>query len=172
MLRLTRCLCFGSFLPSNKRPAATINDSGPWHLKSPCFGVAMRWGTLTFFFFSLKTKANQNTNPGVFWPPSVYTLPLPHTGISPCHERLRQAQPCPSAVSQPFTCTSVSQNNNQAALSPKFPQNTVQVPEMCPCRCGVGNPGYLVCSLQVFFIASPYQPYNLERKYLCLLSTC
>lgn len=89
---------------------------------------------LFFFFFKLNQSKPKHKPQGLLACPCLY-------GASPSHRDLPlpwQTKPgpaCVSAAPQPFACTSNSQNNNQAASSPRFPQNTEQVSEMCPCRC-------------------------------------
>lgn len=76
----------------------------------------------SYFFFFLKTtpKQTKTQTPGFAGLRPVYALPLPRTGISACHDRPNQAQPCASAAPQPHIRLSKQQPGSlESKIPPK-----------------------------------------------------
>lgn len=129
-----------------------------------------------FLFLKTTPKQTKTQTPGFAGLRPVYALPLPRTGISPCHDRPNQVQPCASAAPQPHIRLSKQQ---PGSLESKIPPKHSAGSWNMPLQMSAGTAWEILgtwcvhhkCFSQLV-MWTPYQPYHLERKPLCLLSTC
>lgn len=134
---------------------SSTNDSGLWHFIYHRV-LELLWGEgFLLFFFKNHTKAKQNTNPRVCRPPSHLCTP------SPSHRDLSlpwQTEPGPALClcRSPATHQTLKATTRQPRVqnSPKTQCRFLKHAPADVCRHGMGNPGYVVCSLQVFLTAS------------------